>query len=120
MKRLVPALGLLVIAFVLVACSGANAAPSGPAKSADPNALQISSKDLKFSTDKLVAPAGKAFQIVYDNQEAAPHNVAIYRDQSASRRSSSRTRSAVRRRSSTTSPRLQPGATSSGATSTPT
>jgi plastocyanin len=84
MKRLVPVLGLLVAAFVLVACSGANAAPSGPATSADPNALQISSRDLKFSTDKLVAPAGKAFQIAYDNQEAAPHNVAIYTDASAS------------------------------------
>lgn len=84
MKRLVPVLGLLVVAFVLVACSGANAAPSGPARSADPNALQISSKDLKFSTDKLVAPAGRAFQIVYDNQESSPHNVAIYTDQSAS------------------------------------
>jgi plastocyanin len=86
MKRLVPALGLLLVAFALVACSGASAAPSGPPKSVDPNALQISSKDLKFSTDKLVAPAGKAFQIVYDNQEAAPHNVAIYTDQSASTR----------------------------------
>jgi plastocyanin len=84
MKRIVPVLGLLVVAFLLVACSGANAVPSGPAKSVDPNALHISSKDLEFSTDKLVAPAGKAFQIVYDNQEAAPHNVAIYTDQSAS------------------------------------
>ncbi len=84
MKRLVPVLGLVALAVVLVACSGANAAPTGPAKPADPNALQISSKDLKFSTDKLVAPAGKPFQIAYDNQESAPHNVAIYTDQSAS------------------------------------
>ena len=86
MKRLVPVLGLMAVALVLVACSSTNAAPSGPPKSVDPNALQISSKDLKFSTDKLVAPAGKPFQIVYDNQEAAPHNVAIYTDQSASRK----------------------------------
>ena len=86
MKRLVPVLGLVALALVLVACSGASAAPTGPAKSADPNALQISSKDLKFSTDKLVAPAGKPFQIAYDNQEAAPHNVAIYTDQSASKK----------------------------------
>jgi plastocyanin len=84
MKRLVPLIGLLAVAFVLVACSGASAAPSGPPKSVDPNALQISSKDLKFSTEVLVAPAGKPFQIVYDNQEAAPHTVAIYTDQSAS------------------------------------
>jgi plastocyanin len=84
MKRLVPALGLLAVAFVLVACSGANGAPSGPARSAGPNALHISSRDLKFSTDKLVAPAGTPFQIAYDNQEGAPHNVAIYTDASAS------------------------------------
>jgi plastocyanin len=84
MKRLVPVLGLLVVAFTLIACSGTNRAPSGPPKSVDPNALRISSKDLKFSTDRLVAPAAKPFQIVYDNQEAAPHNVAIYTDQSAS------------------------------------
>jgi plastocyanin len=83
MKRFVPAFGLLLVALVLVACSGTAAAPSGPPKSVDPNAIQISSKDLKFSTDRLVAPAGKPFQIAYDNQEAAPHNVAIYTDESA-------------------------------------
>jgi plastocyanin len=31
----------------------------------------------------LTAPADKPFQIVFDNQEAALHNVAIYRDASA-------------------------------------
>ena len=86
MKRLVPILGLALVAIALVAvvaCAGAPA-PSGPTKSLDPNALRISSKDLKFSTDKLVAPAGKPFQIAFDNQEGAPHNVAIYTDASAS------------------------------------
>jgi plastocyanin len=83
MKRVVPALGLLLVAFVLVACSGTAAGPSGPPKSVDPNAIRISSKDLKFSTDILVAPAGRPFQIAYDNQEAALHNVAIYTDESA-------------------------------------
>ena len=58
-------------------------APSG-APSADPDALQISAKDIKFSTDRLEAEAGKPFAIVFDNQESAPHNVAIYTDESAS------------------------------------
>jgi plastocyanin len=80
MKRLATTLALVALAAFLAACSGANAAPATPAPSVDPDALQISSKDLRFSTDKLVAPAGKAFQIVYDNQESAPHNVAIYGD----------------------------------------
>jgi plastocyanin len=85
MHRLISLAGLALLALLLVACSGgASASPSGPAQSADPNALTISSKDLKFSTDTLQAPAGKPFQIVYDNQEAAPHNVAIYTDESAS------------------------------------
>jgi plastocyanin len=82
MKRLVPALGLLALALILVACSGSPAA-SGPAASVDPDALRISAKDLKFSTDTLNAKAGEAFQIAFENQEAAPHNVAIYKDQSA-------------------------------------
>jgi plastocyanin len=84
MKRLATTLALVALAAFLAACSGANAAPATPAPSVDPDALQISSKDLKFSTDKLVAPAGKAFQIAFDNQEAAPHNVSIYTDESAS------------------------------------
>lgn len=81
MKRLATTLALVALAAFLAACSGANAAPATPSPSADPDALQISSKDLKFSTDKLVAPAGTPFQIAYDNQEGAPHNVAIYKDQ---------------------------------------
>jgi len=80
MKRLAPALGLLALGFVLVACSGGGGASNGPAVSADPNAVTISAKDLKFSTDTLTAKADTGFQIEFDNQEAAPHNVAIYKD----------------------------------------
>jgi len=85
MKRLASTLALAALAAVLAACSGTSAAPT-PAPSADPDALRISSKDLTFSTDRLVALAGKAFQIVYDNQESAPHNVAIYADQGYSQK----------------------------------
>jgi plastocyanin len=72
--------GLAVV--VLAACS---AAPGSPAVSSsmDPDALRIAAKDLVFSTTALTAPAGKPFQIVFDNQESVPHNVAIYRDASA-------------------------------------
>src|SRR5882762_497707 len=83
MKPLVSTLGLLVLAVVLGACSGGSAAPSGVVASADPNAIHISAKDLKFSTSELNAPADKAFSIAFDNQEAAPHNVAIYKDSAA-------------------------------------
>jgi plastocyanin len=84
MKRLVSAAGLLLLALVLVACSGSTTGSTSSPAPADPDAIQISAKDLKFSTDKLTVPAGEAFQIAFDNQEAAPHNVAIYTDESAS------------------------------------
>jgi plastocyanin len=45
--------------------------------------LRIRAKDVKFSTDTLSASADKRFQIAFDNQDGAPHNVAIYRDESA-------------------------------------
>jgi plastocyanin len=87
MKRLAPALSLMYIVLVLAACSsGAAAAPSGPPESVDPNAVRISAKDLRFSTSTLSAPADKPFNIAFDNQEAAPHNVAIYKDQTASQK----------------------------------
>lgn len=87
MKRLIPALALLALALLVAACSGSGsgtaAAPTTPV-SADPNAVAISAKDLKFSTDRLSGPANKPFQIAFDNQEGAPHNVSIYKDESAS------------------------------------
>ncbi len=83
MKRLVTTVALVALGVLLAACSTTSADQGTPAPSAAPGALSISSKDLKFSTDTLVAPADKPFQIVYDNQEGAPHNVAIYSDSSA-------------------------------------
>jgi plastocyanin len=83
LRRLVATVGLIVLAVaVIAACTGAAGGATTPA-SIDPNALTISAKDLRFSTATLTAPAGEPFQIVFDNQEAAPHNVAIYRDASA-------------------------------------
>jgi plastocyanin len=67
----------------LGACSAASSAQTAK-PSIDPNALTISAKDLRFSTSTLSAPASKPFHIAFDNQDGAPHNVAIYRDSSAS------------------------------------
>jgi plastocyanin len=76
---------LLTIAFVLAACSsgssGSGGRPDEP--SIDPDALTIAADDLAFSTRTLSAPADEPFQIAFDNQEGAPHNVAIYGDDSA-------------------------------------
>ena len=83
MKRLLSAALITVAIVILAACSsGSSSRAAEP--SIDPNALRISANDLVFSTDALSAPADEPFQIVFDNQEGAPHNVAIYRDSSAS------------------------------------
>jgi plastocyanin len=85
MNRLVtPAL----LAIAIVIAVGCAPGPSGPAAeaSAGPDALRITAKDLKFSTDSLSAPSGRPFQIAFDSQESAPHNVAIYKDSSAAQK----------------------------------
>ena len=84
MKRLVLSLGLVALAVVTAACSGGSGgatsspAASAPAASAPAgDAIVVVAKDLKFSTASITAPADEAFRIVLDNQEAAPHNIAI-------------------------------------------
>ncbi|MDO8483598.1 MAG: cupredoxin domain-containing protein [Candidatus Limnocylindrales bacterium] len=88
MKRLTLTLGLLSLAAVLAACSGAPApaTASPPAASSAPagEAVTIAAKDVKFSQSELRVPADKAFDLVFDNQEGVTHNVAIYTDSSAS------------------------------------
>ena len=73
---------LLTIAILTAACSPGSSGPTN-APSIDPDALTISAKDLKFSTSTLAAPDDVPFQIAFDNQERAPHNVAIYADRAA-------------------------------------
>lgn len=45
--------------------------------------ISIAALNIKFDQSELRAPAGATFTIVFDNQEAVPHNVAIYTDSSA-------------------------------------
>jgi plastocyanin len=75
---------LIAIAIIFLAACSAGSSGQAAQPSAGPDALRISANDLLFSTDTLSAPAGKRFQIAFDNQESAPHNVAIYKDSSAS------------------------------------
>jgi plastocyanin len=81
LRGLVTTFAVAALAMALVAaCSGASS-PAAPPP-VDPDALAIAARDLRFSTTELAAPAGVPFQIAFDNQEAAPHNVAIYGDAS--------------------------------------
>ncbi len=90
MKRLTLALGLLSLAAVLAACSGASAADSSPAPTAAASggstsgSVVVVAKDISFAQPQITVAAGKAFELTLDNQDGAPHNVAIYTDSSAS------------------------------------
>ena len=87
MSRALQALALIAVAAVAVACGGgggtsapATSAPSaGASGSAAPagSALSISAKDIAYSTTTLTAKADTPFQIDFDNQDNAPHNIAI-------------------------------------------
>ena len=73
--------GVATLAFWLAAC-GSGGTPA-PEPSAEPNSPTIASKDTRFDRVELDVPAGRAFTVVYANQESAQHNVAIYADASA-------------------------------------
>jgi plastocyanin len=86
MKRLATTIALAALALTVAACSTAGGTSTGSPASLDPNALQISANNLQFSTSELNAPADEPFKIQFENKEGAPHNVAIYNDESRSQR----------------------------------
>jgi plastocyanin len=81
MKRLTITLGLLALAAVLAACSGASAnpatSPTAPAGGPSGNTVTVIAKDITFTTPTVSATADKAFVIAFDNQDGAPHNIVI-------------------------------------------
>ena len=80
MKRFILGLGLVTLAVVTTACSGATAAPATDALGTDApagDAIVIVAKDLAFATTAVTVPADEPVAIVLDNQESAPHNIAI-------------------------------------------
>jgi plastocyanin len=83
MKRLTLTFGLVLLAVAAAACSpasGANPPSSGPV---DPNAPVVVAQNNAFSPATVNVKSGKAFSLTLDNKDAAPHNVAIYKDSSA-------------------------------------
>lgn len=60
--------------------SAASAGASGPAGSANADLVTISASGIKFEQTAVTAPAGKPFQIQFENKDAGtPHNVAIHK-----------------------------------------
>jgi plastocyanin len=78
MQRLTLTIGMVALAAVLAACSGASAAPATPAGPVDPDTPVVTAKDMRFLEPEVTVPAGTPFELVFDNQEAPPHNVAIF------------------------------------------
>ena len=79
MNRLILTLGPVVLAAVLSACSGTSAAlNASPVPAGSPgNTVTVVAKDLKFTTPAVSAKVGSPFTIAFDNQDGAPHNIAI-------------------------------------------
>ena len=85
MKRLTLTFGLLSLAAVLAACSGASAAPvatpGAPAPAGAPipagGTATVVAKDIAFTTPAVAVTAGSPFTIAFDNKDGAPHNIDI-------------------------------------------
>jgi len=82
MKRLVATLGLIVVAAVAAACSSSSAAPAVPSGPVA-DGPTIVAKDMKFQTTSVEVKADTNVTVHFDNQDSAPHNVAIYTDSGA-------------------------------------
>ena len=65
---------------LIVASTASACGASEPVITAEPNSPTIGARDTKFDRSELHVPAGRAFTLVFDNQDGASHNVAIYRD----------------------------------------
>jgi plastocyanin len=86
MNRLIATIALAAVTLAAAACGSGNAAEPSAAPSAppvDPGKPFIASDSLKWDRAELKIPAGTAFELVYENREGPPHNVAIYTDGSA-------------------------------------
>ncbi len=85
MKRLTLTLGLVILAAVTAACSSTSGAnPPASGGPVDPNAPVVAAQNNVFSPATVTVKAAKAFSLTLDNKDGAPHNVAIYKDSSAS------------------------------------
>ena len=85
MKRVFQAMALAGLAAMTVACSsggsGSTPAPTA-ASSVDASApasggTTVVAKDIAYQPTSLTIPANTATTITFDNQDAAPHNIAI-------------------------------------------
>jgi plastocyanin len=67
---------LLISSCLLIACTSATGAGGSPPPAPSGGAV-ISAQANAFDREELVVPAGRPFQLLFENREAAPHNVTI-------------------------------------------
>ena len=67
---------LILIVSLLTACSPAGSA--APPPSAPTGGAVVTAQGNKFDRGELAIPAGRPFQLLFENREGAPHNVRIY------------------------------------------
>ena len=66
----------LLMTTSLLACTASSA--GGPPPSAPSGGAVITAQALKFDRSQLDVPAGRPFQLLFENRESAPHNVRIF------------------------------------------
>ena len=80
-------LSVLAVTGLLLAACSTTASPSASAGAADcitaeAGVVTLTAEDLAFSTACIEVPAGEAFTIEFANNDSAPHDVAIFQDDS--------------------------------------
>ena len=74
----------MVVAVCVASCSGSAGSTKPPAgvcvKTDASNSVTLTANNLEFSTACIEAEVGKDIVVHFKNQEAVPHDVAVYRD----------------------------------------
>ena len=70
---------VLLLASAAIGCT-ASAGTGGPSPSAPPGGAVITAQANAFDRVELAIPAGRPFQLLFENREGAPHNVRIFDD----------------------------------------
>lgn len=68
---------LLLVSCLLVACTSATGAGGSPPPAPAGGAV-ITAQAIAFDRQQLGVPAGRPFQLLFENRESAPHNVRIF------------------------------------------
>jgi plastocyanin len=69
--------GLPILVAVLVVACGTTAGVADPAPSAPPDGVVIVASGMAFDRAEVTIPADRAFPLLFENRDGAPHNVTV-------------------------------------------